>query len=397
MIASHQSEYWANEQLFVGQKRSHGLLEPTGLSMKSKQAEGHAIIWDGQSIRDTLSLIDSSIIGGVVFVDRDQRVLGFVSDGDVRRALIKGAELTDPISDAWTNKPLTVPYRTSNAVRYRLLKQRNIRHLIVLDSDGRYRELQTFQDVENQHEINPQRCPVVLMAGGRGTRLMPLTADRPKPMLHLDGEPLLQRTLKLLIKQGFEEFYISVNYLKEQVMEHFGDGSELGVDIRYLVEDQPFGTGGCLQFLPKLDNRHFLLLNGDLITNLNFRGLITFHDAQQHAATMVVREVSSTLEYGVVRVDGSRFLRLDEKPTHRYFINTGIYALSASVLNELPGEGRFDMPDLFDKLVEDGRACGVFEHKGQWIDIGTPDQLEVARQAVATMSQSQEENSTGTS
>lgn len=336
-------------------------------------------LWTGQSIRETMALIDRSNVGAIVFIDDDRRVAGLVTDGDIRRAIINGAELSDPVSGAWTPSPQSVTRKATVAERFTLMKQLNIRHLVVLDDDGLFADLQTFAEVEEQFEINPQRCPVVLMAGGRGTRLMPLTADCPKPMLRLGDKPLLERTVSQLAAQGFETFYISVNYLSEKIIEYFGDGERFGVRIEYLREDKPTGTGGCLKLLPRLDAEHFIMLNGDLVTDLDFRGLVAFHNAQKFSATMVVREYASKLDYGVVRVDGPRFLRVEEKPTHHYFINSGIYALRASVLDSLPDGHRFDMPDVFNALVSDKKTCGVLEHKGEWIDVGTPRQLEAAR------------------
>lgn len=338
-----------------------------------------AFVWQNQSIRDTLSLIDSSTIGGVVFLDSDGRVLGFVSDGDIRRALIRGAELSDPIREVWSAQPTSVSSRTGIAQRFQLLRERNLRHLILLDKQSRYAGLQTRQEIEDLYEINPGRCPVLLMAGGRGQRLMPLTANTPKPMLEIGGVPLLERMLRELIAQGFETFFISVNYLREKVMSHFGDGTDFNVRITYLEENEPTGTGGCLHLLPELDARHLVVMNGDIVCDLDCRSLVSFHGNQEFAATMVVREQQSHIPYGVVRVDGPRFLGLDEKPRQHYFVNAGIYALSRSALDHMPKRAFFDMPELFASLVAAGRHCGVFEHAGSWIDIGTPDQLEAAR------------------
>lgn len=349
------------------------------MSESADDTPNNAFVWSGQTIRDALSLIDGTTVGGIVFLDDESHVLGFVSDGDIRRALIQGKELTDPVAEVWTAKPLSISSRSPIATRYQLLKERNIRHLILLGEAGQFDGFQTRNEVESLFDINPRRCPVLLMAGGRGQRLMPLTSDCPKPMLELAGQPLLEHTLTKLIGQGFESFYISVNYLKDRIIDYFGDGSRFNVEINYLEEESATGTGGCLHLLPQLEERYLLMMNGDIITDLDFRGLVSFHDSQDFAATMVVREQESKIDYGVVRVDGPRFLRLDEKPKQTYFINTGIYALSTAALNHMPESAYFDMPDLFANLVTHNQHCGVFEHTGQWIDIGTPTQLQAAR------------------
>ena len=347
-----------------------------------------SVVWNGQSIRDTLSLIDQANTGAVVFVGDDQRIAGFVTDGDIRRGLIDGAELSDPISTVWTSDPMAVSVLTPITERYRLLKSSKLRHLILLEEDGRFADVQTFNEIEELYEINPKRCPVVVMAGGLGRRLMPLTKDCPKPMLPLRGKPLLEHILGRLVSQGFEDILISVAYLREQIIDYFGDGAGFGVRIRYVVEDSPSGTGGCLRLLPEIEGRNFLLVNGDIITDLDLRSLVSFHDGQKFAATMVVRQVRSRLEYGVVTIDGVNFVRLEEKPEFVHYFNTGIYALNRSVLDVLPNKASFDMPDLFDRLRKMNMACGAYEHRGEWIDVGTGEQLEVARRLLASETQS---------
>ena len=350
------------------------------MSGKEKYA---ATPWQGQTIRDTLVFIDRSTTGAVVFLDVDGRVVGLVTDGDIRRALIRGADLDEPINKVWSATPLTTSANCSVTKRFELLKTRNLRHLILLDSEGRFERMETFQEVEAQFEINPRRCPVILMAGGRGKRLMPLTADRPKPMLDISGRPLLQWTLEKLIDQGFEDFFISVHYRKEQIVDFFGDGSQFDVSIKYLVEDYPNGTGGCLRLLPQIENKFIIVMNGDIITDLDMRSLLSFHDTQNFKATMVVHPILHQIEYGVVRSDGTRFLRLDEKPTEHLLINAGIYALHTSILESLPKKDQFDMPELFTKMAANKHMCGVFECNTQWIDIGTPTQLEAAKRSTA--------------
>lgn len=346
---------------------------------KSKIETPAATIWSGQSIRDTLPIVEESHSGSAVFLTTAGHIAGFVTDGDIRRALIRGAELQDPISSCWTASPVVLPVTETIEQRYHLLKSRNLRHLVLLDRDGRFAALQTFQEIENLYEVNPRRCPVVLMAGGRGQRLMPLTRNTPKPMLEVGGAPLLQRTLGRLIEQGFEDFFLSVHYLKEQIIDFFGDGSSMGVRIRYLIEEAPMGTGGCLRLLPELQSRNLVLLNGDLMTDLDLRSLINFHDLNKFAATMVVSEIATQIDYGVVRVDGVRFVRLEEKPKHSYFINTGIYALGKNALVDLPASQAFDLPELFEKLASTGQPCGVYEHQGDWLDIGNVQQFEHAQ------------------
>ena len=335
-------------------------------------------VWTNQNVRETLALIDRSLIGATLYVDGDGRVLGLVTDGDIRRALIAGASVTDPVSSIWNAAPVALSPRTSVVERYDLLAARGLNHLVLVDVEGKGARLQTFKEVSELYDLNRRRCPVLLMAGGRGQRLMPLTATTPKPMIEIDGRPLLLHTIERLASQGYQELYISVGYLRELIINYFGDGSKFGVSIEYLVENRPHGTGGCLRLLPPLKHPTFIMMNGDVINDLNLRSLVTFHEEERFLATMTIHEAREKSAYGVVRAAGTVFVGLDEKPERRFYINTGIYAVSTAALEHIPELQEFDMPDLFARMTAMNLECGVYEHRGQWLDIGDKDQLAMA-------------------
>jgi NDP-sugar pyrophosphorylase family protein len=219
---------------------------------------------------------------------------------------------------------------------------------------------------------------VVLMAGGRGQRLKPLTDLCPKPLLRIGDKPILEIILENFVSQGFRNFFISVNYMAEKVEGHFGDGARFGANITYLRENEPLGTAGALTMLPELD-LPFLVMNGDLLTKVNFAHLLDFHTEKKAAATMCVRPYTSQIPYGVVHVDEHKLVRIEEKPTQTVFVNAGIYALSPQALAHIPVGRPFDMPALFESLMAKGQKTLAFPVREYWIDIGRVGDYEQAQ------------------
>jgi len=221
---------------------------------------------------------------------------------------------------------------------------------------------------------------VVLMAGGLGSRLRPLTESTPKPLLPVGGRPLLEITVDNLARQGFLRFVLSVNYKAEMFREHFGSGEKFGVDIQYVHEAEQLGTAGALRLLPERPAAPLLVMNGDILTNFNARHLVQFHREQQVVATMCVREYEWKVPYGVVSMsDNGRMQRFEEKPSRREFVNAGIYVLSPDVLDHLPGTGPIDMPTLIDRASAAAGAAAVYPLHEYWLDIGHLDDLQRAQ------------------
>ena len=328
------------------------------------------------SVRDALKAIDRSRRQIALVVDGDFRLLATVTDGDVRRGILSGVDLEGPVSQVMNAHPTTVRKGDSDASVRSLIRARKLQQIPVLDDDGRLADLLTLDDLFG---LSPRDTRVVLMAGGLGKRLRPLTETIPKPMLPVGGKPLLEQIIAVFAEQGFHRISISVNYRKEMVIDHFGDGRALGVEIDYIHEDQPMGTAGALSLMPQRPTAPFIVMNGDLLVSLKFANMLKLHSELEAAGTLAVREFDYQVPYGVVRSDGDLMREIVEKPVERYYVNAGIYALSPRALDAVqPGEP-LDMPTLLTRLRGEGERIGVFPVSDYWRDIGRLDDLEAAR------------------
>lgn len=326
-------------------------------------------------ILDTLEIIDRNARQIALVADENDKLLGTVTDGDIRRGLLKGKALQDPISMIMNPFPTVAsPYDTRENI-LALMKIKQIHQIPIVDEDGKIVHVEVLNDL-----LRPLRKDnwVVLMAGGLGTRLYPLTHDCPKPLLKVGNKPLLETILQSFIDQGFHKFYISVKYKAEMIQEYFGDGSHWGVTIHYLQEKESLGTAGALSLLPELPSEPFFVMNGDLLTKVNFDHLLDFHKTYQAQATMCVREYDHQIPYGVVTLDKQRLVSMEEKPTQRFFVNAGIYVLSPNVLERIPHNRFFDMTSLFDLLMKDEGQTIAFPIREYWLDIGRMADFERA-------------------
>lgn len=325
---------------------------------------------------DAVRIIDTTRLQIALVVDEAGRLLGTVTDGDVRRAILAGTALTSPVSAIMFKKPTTAPPEADRETLLGLMQAKVLRQIPIVDGQGRVVGLESMMDL-----LARQALPnaVVLMAGGRGQRLRPLTDLCPKPLLRIGDKPILEIILENFIAQGFRTFFISINYMAEKVVEHFGDGSRFGVSITYLREDEPLGTAGALTLLPETPELPFLVMNGDLLTKVNFAHLLDFHTGQNAEATMCVRPYTAQIPYGVVHVEDHTLVRIEEKPSQTVFVNAGIYALSPSALPLITRGEAFDMPMLFESLMAQGRRALVFPVREYWIDIGRVGDYEQAQ------------------
>ena len=329
-----------------------------------------------RSVFETIRIIDQGSMQIALVVDADNRLLGTVTDGDVRRAVLKGTPLDVAVSTIM-NSDTTVGHmqESREALRARMHAKR-LRHIPVIDDDGRVIGIELLDDLLESRE---RENWVVLMAGGLGSRLRPLTDDCPKPMLKVGNQPVLETILKSIIQQGFRHFFISVNYKAEMVKSYFRDGSAWGAHIEYLDEREPMGTAGCLGLLPAIPQSPLFVMNGDLLTKVNFTHLLDFHVQHAAAITMCVREYELRVPYGVVRFDDHhRVIGIDEKPSQRVFVNGGVYVLQPAVLRLLPRGGAFDMPELVQKMIDAGEQASVFPIREYWLDIGQMDDFHRA-------------------
>jgi dTDP-glucose pyrophosphorylase len=320
------------------------------------------------SLRDAIARIDQSALQIALVVDENDRLLGTLTDGDVRRALLRGASLDMPVAQVMNASPTVAMAGETLRDRLAELRNKHIQRIPVLDAAGRVVGLELFEDLAGPVAQRPHW--VVLMAGGLGSRLRPLTDERPKPMLHVGERPILETILLGFIEQGFRNFYISVNYMGQMVRDHFGDGSRWGVTIRYLQEDNRLGTAGALSLFPQRPVEPFFVMNGDILARVNFNAMLQFHLDNRACATVGVRQITHSIPYGVVKLDGHRLSSIVEKPEERVFVSAGVYVLSPSVLDAIPSNTLLDMPTLLQQLMAGGDTTVGFPIHEYWLDIG---------------------------
>lgn len=328
------------------------------------------------TVHEVLARIDAASTQMALIAAADGRLLGTATDGDIRRGLLAGARLDSPIRDCMHIGPFVFREGASDAEMIAALRARGLRHAPVVDADGRVVGLKILE-----HMLSARRRdnPVVLMAGGLGTRLGELTRETPKPMLGVGGRPILEHIILRLVDQGFHDFRLAVNYKAEVIESHFGDGAQLGCQIEYLRENKRMGTAGALSLLGEFNcDVPLLVANGDLVTNVDFGALIDHHVRSGVEATMAVRPHEVMVPFGVIETDGDRFVGVREKPVFQHTISAGIYALSPTALDVVPPDSYFDMPEVFRGLAEANRSVAVYRMADYWIDIGRPPDLERA-------------------
>lgn len=325
---------------------------------------------------DAIALIDRTGLQAALVADADGTLLGILTDGNVRRAILAGKGIDVPVSAVMNAQPVTAPASMAREEMLALMRRGILHHLPIVDEGNRLVGLVTLDELVGATE-RPNW--VVLMAGGLGTRLQPLTDERPKPLLEIGGKPILETIVQSFAEQGFRRIFLSVNYKAPMIRDHFGSGERWGVRVDYLDEQSPLGTAGALALLPEKPASPILVMNGDLITRTNFENLLQFHTAHAADATMAVREYDFQVPYGVVRLEDSRIRRIDEKPVQRFFVNAGIYVIAPSALNLLSPDQRLDMTTFFERLIEAGRTTVAYPLREYWLDIGRLEEFERAQ------------------
>lgn len=327
------------------------------------------------SIADAIRKIDDSALQ-IALIVNEGRLCGTLTDGDVRRAMLRGLTLQDPVSKAMNPNPKKASLGESRETMMTQMRQLHIRQMPIVSSDGTLTGLEMIDDMVAPAALMNN---AVIMAGGFGKRLSPLTDDCPKPMLQIGGRPILETVLLNLMEYGFRSFSIAVNYKAEMIRDHFGDGSRWGVSIQYLHETKPLGTAGALCLLKQRPDVPLVLMNGDILTKVNFNHLLEFHATQDSKATMCVRDFEFQVPFGVVKVDGYQIMEIAEKPTQKFFVNAGIYVLDPAVLDLIaPGE-QIDMTSLFERVIEKKWSHAVFPIREYWVDIGRHSDLDNAK------------------
>lgn len=338
------------------------------------------VIQPHSTITQAVEAIDKGGIRLALVLEDDNQLIGIVTDGDIRRALLSKMDFDLPVSQIMNTKPIVVSTSASSTEMISLMRAHSILHLPVVDQQNRIVTIETLDKLATFKA--KKTTPVFLMAGGFGTRLRPLTENIPKVMLKVGSRPILETIMMGFIDHGFSEFYISVFYLADQIRNYFGDGSKWGVNIYYVEEQQPLGTGGALSLLPEHINEPIIMMNGDLLTNVNFNSLLNYHNAKQSIATMCVREYTMEVPYGVIEADNMKITSIVEKPKQHYFVNAGIYVLSPEVFKSVPKLQRQDMPDIFNELIRMRKNVMMYPVHEYWLDIGRLGDFEQAQSDV---------------
>lgn len=334
------------------------------------------------TVVDALRVIDGSGLQVAVVVDANGLLKGLITDGDVRRGLLRGLSLEVPVTEVMNTNPITLGVQEPLEAVLGRIRQMGRRHLPVVDGAGKLLALEIV-DAHVPHQA-VHSC-AVLMAGGLGQRLHPITQTVPKPMIPVGDQPILERLIKNLRDQGIRRFYVSVNYMAEVIQEYFGDGRKWDAEISYLHENARLGTAGALGLLPEPPEGSFLLMNGDIMTSLNLRQMIDYHIDHGAAATIGAFAHEYQVPFGVLQMNGDQVAAIQEKPVIRRYVSGGVYTLSPTVLDFVRRGETLDMPDLIQRLIESNQKVSAFPIREYWIDIGRHDDLDRASREVQSI------------
>lgn len=330
------------------------------------------------TIFSAINALNKGSLRIVLVTDKNDVLLGTVTDGDIRRSIINQIAMDEPIHKIMSSNPSFVHKGENRNKILSLMRERDIIHMPVVDNKMRVVGIETLDHVLSVKQFDN---PVLIMAGGFGKRLGGLTKDIPKPLIRVGEKPILEIILNQFINHGFHNFHISTHYLSEAIKDYFGNGNKWGVSIKYIHEEQPLGTAGVLSLLPKNFSEHpMILMNGDLLTKINFEDLLIFHNSHKADATMCVREYDIKIPYGVVNSKGNKLISIAEKPIEKFFVNAGVYVLNPSVINRIEGKQNIDMPALLQDSIKKGMKVNTLPLHEYWLDIGKIEHLHQAQE-----------------
>lgn len=329
-------------------------------------------------VREALKVIDRGALQIALVVDENNYLLGTITDGDIRRGILNGLDLDSSIKNIINPNPTFVRFSDNKEYILKVGIEKRLNQIPVLDENDKLIGLHIISDLL---KVAKKVNRVILMVGGLGTRLRPLTENMPKPMLKVGNKPILQTIIERFSEYGYDNITLCVNYKSDIIKEYFGDGSGFGVNIDYVFETKRMGTAGALSLLEYKPSEPFFVMNGDLLTNINFEHLYQYHISNNAVATMCVREYKSQIPYGVVNItDDSRITSIEEKPTHKSFVSAGIYMLSPELLDCIPSNQYYDMPALFESLIQNNKNVFSFPLRDYWIDIGRIEEYKKANE-----------------
>ena len=346
--------------------------------MKDKDIEQFCLR-ESDTIRTCMEVIDKNKEGIALIVDAQGRLIGTVTDGDIRRFILAGGSVEGAISHVMWSNPLTAHMGTSREEIRELMNRHLVRNIPILDEDGCPCKVISLRDIVS--EEGDRHCAVI-MAGGEGKRLRPITESIPKPMVELGGKPILENIIESLARSGIVNIYIAINYKADIIEDYFKDGSDYGIKITYLKEDRRLGTAGALTLLPEIPSKPLLVINGDVVTKTNLSRLIEFHKEHRCIMTVAAIQYLFNVPYGVLNLSGHYLLGIEEKPEQRFLCNAGIYMINPEVVQIIPKNTKFDITDLIKELVRKGLPVTTFPIYEYWVDIGRIDDLRRAQSAL---------------
>jgi dTDP-glucose pyrophosphorylase len=334
------------------------------------------VVSESATLRTAMEVLDRGSLEIVLVVNPAGALLGTLTDGDIRRAILSGARL-DEAASRFMHRSFTAVGPGANRTEVLdLMRACTLQQIPIVDEDGRLVGLHLLREILGA-TLRPNWA--VVMAGGRGERLRPITDSIPKPMIKVAGRPILERIVLHLVGFGIRRIFLSVNYMADMIESHFKDGADLGCNIVYVKEEKPLGTGGALSLLPERPEHPVLMLNGDLLTQFNVGNMLDFHADGGFMATVGVHEYVHTVPYGVVERQGDRIVGIREKPTQTWLANAGIYVFEPVLVERVPQDTYFPLPTLVEECLDHGEVVGAFPIKEDWIDVGHPKELRRAR------------------
>lgn len=351
--------------------------------MKDKLDLKKYTILQSKKIRECMKKMDDEGIRAIFICDANLKLHGIVTDGDIRRSLLKGVSLDSKIAQIVNSNPITA---TANENKKAVIERMLSNDIVIIPIVSDRKKLISVETINSISQPELKLNPVFIMAGGFGKRLKPVTNNCPKPMLQIGDKPLLEHTILNFKAQGFVKFYISTHFMPEKIKDYFKDGTDFGVDIEYVYEEVPLGTGGALSLLPHIPpDLPVVMINGDILTKINYESLLLHHENNKFDATICVRELEYKVPYGVISVDDFKIKKMTEKPSFTYMINSGIYVLNNNIIKKIERNKKQDLPTILENSIKKGKNIGTYTFHDYWLDIGQIKDYEKAKRDIVNL------------
>ena len=332
-------------------------------------------LYKNSSIKNALNIINKGRMQIALVINESNKLIGTITDGDIRRGLLEGFNLDNSIENIFFKNPTVAKVCDTKEQILKIALSNKVHRIPIIDENN---NIIGIEEIEELIKPKKKTNKVILMVGGLGTRLRPLTEKTPKPMLKVGNKPILQTIVEKFVEYGYTNIIMCVNYKSHIIQNYFGDGNKFGAEIDYILEEERMGTAGALSLLKEKPTEAFFVMNGDLLTNVNFEHLHDYHISNSSMGTMCVREYDFQVPYGVVNMRDGKIESIEEKPIHKFFVSAGIYMLSPNILDYIPKNEFFDMPTLFEKLIQEKKNAISFPLREYWLDIGKMEEYHKA-------------------